>query len=52
MRESVKEKAEKLQEKYGLSNEQIKQIENILYCICQNIIDNHIKKCIEKYQTK
>lgn len=45
--QDVKEKATKLQNKYNLSDEQIEQIKNNLYCICENIIDSYIKntKC-------
>jgi len=41
--QEVKEKADKLQKKYNLSDEQIEQIKNTLYCICENIISSYIK---------
>jgi len=40
--QDVKERANELQRKYNLSNEQIEQIKNVLYCICENIIGNYI----------
>lgn len=28
--------------KYDLQDDQIEEIRNILYCICENVINNHI----------
>ena len=34
--------------KYNLSDEKIKQIIDILYCLSENIIRNYLKKCLEE----
>jgi S-adenosylmethionine:tRNA-ribosyltransferase-isomerase (queuine synthetase) len=44
----VEEKARALQHKYNLSSENIEKIKNTLYCICENIITNYIRKCVER----
>jgi len=37
-------------EKYNLTDEQIEKIRNILYCISENIIENHIKRKKDQFE--
>ncbi|MDD5396806.1 MAG: hypothetical protein PHW24_01970 [Candidatus Moranbacteria bacterium] len=45
---TVEEKQKILRDRYNLSNEQVTQITNILYCISENVITSYIKNEKEK----